>query len=182
MWKNNSLDEVQKGLLEHNIIAIGGEIDSDNAYYFRESMLRLLAKGAPPIEVQITSSGGSTEISLTMYDALRSYPNEVTGIVYGYAHSAAVTVLQGCKKRVAMKHSVFIIHNVSKSPVSLDIFCDSKKLAELKEELEKIQDAVNKIFTEKTKKSLEEIKSQCAEERKMTAQEAKEFGLIDEVR
>lgn len=49
MWKHDKLDDVQIALLDQNIISIGGEIDSINALYVREALLRLMGKGSPPI-------------------------------------------------------------------------------------------------------------------------------------
>lgn len=182
MWKNDKLDDVQKGLLDQNIIAIGGDIDGDTALYIREALLRLIAKGSPAIKIFITSAGGSVDLGLDIYDALRNYSGETTGVVQGYARSIAVVILQGCKKKVAMCHSRFLVHHISMiKEISLDILRDSEKVAQIRDDLEKSQAMIYEILSNTTKQPLDKIKDECAKNREMTAMEAKKFGLIDEI-
>lgn len=181
MWKNNRLDRVQEGLLEQNIIAIGGNIDEDTAYYVREALLRFIGKGSPAIKVLITSNGGSFGIGLDIYDFLRTYPGETTAVVHCFASSMAAVILQGCKKRVALRHSHILIHHVSKENLSLDTLRDPKKLAEARKDLEESQAMIYKILAEKTHHTVKEIKVECAKDQEMSADEALRFGLIDEI-
>lgn len=181
MWRFSELDEVQKGLLDHGIIAIGGEVNGEMAKYVRESTLRLRAKGSPPIELHISSNGGGVDAGLAIYDLLIHYPGEITGIVYGYAKSMAAIILQACAHRWAAEHSQILIHHISRTEISLDTLRDPQKTTEAREDLEKKQSQLYRILTERTRRSLEEIKAECSKDREMTPEEAKEFRLIDEI-
>ena len=83
MWKFKELDETQQKLLKSGIIDIGGSVDADMALYVREALLRLRAEGNPPVSLHITSSGGSVSIGLDIYDTIRLYLGQKTGIVTG---------------------------------------------------------------------------------------------------
>lgn len=181
MWQHDRLDEVQKKLLDQNIIAIGGDIDSDMALYVREALLRLIGRGSPEIKIFITSGGGSLDASLGIYDGLRTYSGKTTGIVYGYAHSIAVIILQACKKRVGMRHSLFLIHNIRTQEIDLDILCDPKKIAKFRDKLAKAQGMIYQILAQRTNQTIRKIKVKCSQDKVMTAEEALEFGLIDEI-
>ena len=181
MWKYDNLSKFQLELLDKGILQLGGSVDEEMAMYVQESLLRLKARGSPAIEVRITSNGGSVSTSLNIYDMLRMYPGEKTGIVEGFARSMAAVVLQACEKRKALKHCKILIHHISKSSVSLDVVLDETKLRELRADLEKDQARIYTIFSEKTKKNAEDVKAKCAEDTDMTAEEAQSFGLIDEI-
>ncbi|MFA7169922.1 MAG: ATP-dependent Clp protease proteolytic subunit [Candidatus Paceibacterota bacterium] len=173
---------MQKGLLEKNILEITDEkINAETFYHVCESVFALIAKGSPDIEIIITSGGGSVEPGLAIYDLLRLYKGKKTGIVVGYAHSMAAIILQACEVRKACKHAELLIHNIRRNDVSLDVLRDSEKLSKLREEMEKDQKKHYEILSERTGRSIEEICRKCEEEIKLDANEAKEFGLIDEI-
>lgn len=181
MWKNDKLDDVHLKLLDQNIIAIGGEIDVDLALFVREALLRLMGRGSPSIKVIISSQGGDVDCGLIIYDLLRSYEGETTGIVHGLASSMAVTILQACSKRVAMLHASILIHHISHGEVKLDVLRDPDALAKIRKNLEEQQAMLDEILAARTKRNLAEIKAACAKDQKMSAKEALIFGLIDEV-
>jgi len=181
MWKNDKLDKIQEGLIEQNIISIGGEIDDDATMYIREALLRLRAKGNPEITLQITSGGGSVDVGLDIYDFLRSYPGKKIGTVQGVARSMAAIILQACDKRIAMRHSSILIHHISKRDIGLDELRDKEKIAQILDTLEKSQARIYTILSEKTKHTIEEIKVECAKNEDMTAEDALSFGLVDEI-
>jgi len=116
-----------------------------------------------------------------MYDLIRLYPGETTGMVYGRAASMAAIVLQACKKRHAARHAEILIHHVSRQSVSLDTLKDKEKLDKLVADLEARQKRLYQILCEKTKKSEGEIAAECAKDAFMPAEVAKDFGLLDEV-
>jgi ATP-dependent Clp protease protease subunit len=181
MWKHDKLDEVQKGLLDQNIISIGGEIDVDTAMYVREAILRLVCKGSPPIKVLITSTGGSVRFGLDIYDALKYYAGEKTGVVSGIAHSMACVILQACQKRQCMRHSSVLIHHVSTTEMSLDAIRDKTEIAKIREDLEGDQARIYKILSKKTRKSVKKIRKECVKNKQMNSEKALKFGLIDEI-
>lgn len=181
MWRNNHLDQTQLELLNQSTIDLGGEVDEDMILYVREALLRLTVKGSPSITVLITSRGGSVEVGLDIYDALRLYTGEKTGIVLGFAKSMAVLILQACEKRKCMRHATLLIHHISRREVSLDILRDPIKLKEVRDDLEASQSRLYVILGARTCKTVDVIREECAKERDMTAEEALAFGLVDEV-
>lgn len=182
MWKNNCLDETRKALLEQNVIELGGDVDREMALYVREALLRLIAKGAPPIKVIITSEGGNLGFGLDIYDALRLYPGEKEGIVLGCAKSMAAVILQACQKRKIARHGHLLIHHVLRmEPTSLAIFSSKKEVAKIIRDLGKSQEKIYQVLKARTKKTLAAIKRQCKKADHMTAQEALAFGLVDEI-
>lgn len=181
MWKHDKLDDVQIALLNQNIISIGGEIDSNNALYVREALLRLMGKGSPPIKVMITSNGGSVQYGLDIYDGLRYYAGEKTGVVLGAARSMAAVILQACQKRQCMRHSLVLIHHISTTEMDLDALRDSIETKKIKKNLEKDQNRIYKILSDRTGHTVAEISAECVKNQSMTSEEALKFGLIDEV-
>jgi len=181
MWSHNKLDEIHRGLLEQNIIEIGGEIDGDMTLYVREAVLRLTAKGSPAIKIMITSGGGSVSCGLDMYDVLAYYSGEKTGVVQGFAKSMAAILLQVCQKRKSMRHSSLLIHHVSTTQVSLDSMRNKTTMVKIKKNAESDQARLYKILSDRTKHTVSEIRQACAKNQSMNAEEALAFGLIDEI-
>lgn len=175
------LDDVQLELLKKGIIDIYGEVDGEMAREVREALIRLTTVGSPSVTLLITSSGGLVNVGLDIYDAIRFYPGEVTGIVAGFAKSMAGVILQACKTRKIMRHAHIMIHHVSRMSINLDELRDEKRLHEVKDGLEKSQERLYAILSDRTKKSVDEINAECAKERDMTAEEALAFGLVDEI-
>lgn len=181
MWKLGELDPVDLGLLERGIVDIRGEIDGKTALHVREALLRLVAKGTPALLVQITSDGGNVDIGLDIYDALRLYSDKKTGRVVGYARSMAVVILQACQVRECARNAHILIHHVTRREVSLTVLRDKAKLHELKGDMERAQTRICNILVERTGKNLRLIREACRKESDMSAKEAKEFGLVDEI-
>ena len=182
MWKNDHLDQLQLDLLKQNILVIGGEIDWNAARYVREALLRCVAKGSPDIRVLITCEGGDLHIGLNIYDLLKSYEGYKTALVQGYAQSIAAVILQACEKRQSLPHSYIRIHHMhDKSGISLDILRDAEKLKAVCEDMEQCQAQLDRILTERTGKSIDEIRATCEKDEDMNAEEARDFGLIDEI-
>lgn len=181
MWPHNKLDSLQQNLLEQNILEIGGDVTEETAFYVREALLRLMAKGSPPIKVMITSNGGSVLYGLDVYDGFRFYPGEKTGVVQGRAFSMAAVILQACQKRQCLRHSRVLIHHVSTTEVKLDVLRDPGKLEKVKEDAEADQARIYKILSDRTGHAVEEVRTECAKNQSMSAEEALAFGLIDEI-
>ncbi len=181
MWQNDHLDELRLGLLEKCVIDLGGQVDDKMVLYVREALLRLTARGAPTVTIQITSEGGSVEFGLDIYDLLRSYSGKKVGFVCGFARSMAAIILQGCDTRCCMRHAQIMIHHISKSSVSLDVLRDEKRLEKLKIDMESQQTRIYSILSVRSGRKPDEIIAECKKEKNMSSEEAKAFGLIDEI-
>ena len=176
-----AINKLQEGLLDKNIIDLRDEISGDMAEYVREAILYLTIKESPPITIYITSGGGHVNAGLAIYDFLRLYPGQKTGIVAGFAKSMATIILQACDKRQCMLHSNLLIHHIQRNDVSLDDLRSPEKLKEVRDDLEKSQERLYEILCKKTGQSREKIKEVCEKDIDMTSEEAFDFGLIDEI-
>ncbi len=177
------MNELRNSLLEQNIINIDSWIDLTVEPYVHSATLRLQVKKCPDVQVLISSDGGSEMMGLHIYDLLRLYPGKEVGKVLTYARSIAAIILQACDQRICARHARIRIHNVRArgEVLSFDRMRSSKEVAKLLAELEKGQVLVDDILMKRTGQSLKEIRRVCKRDRDMTAQEAKDFGLIDEI-
>lgn len=158
-----------------------GDINVSLIEYIEEAISLLYLKGSPDITILITSGGGSVDVSLDIIDILSLYPGKKTAIVLGQAASMAAVILQVCDVRKATTYAGILIHHINRRQVGLDTLRDQKKRDDLLNGMEKNQDKIYKILSERTKRSVQEIRVECEKERHMSVEEAKEFGLIDEV-
>jgi ATP-dependent Clp protease protease subunit len=176
------LNETQRNLLQRNMIEITDErIEGETFYYVREALLQLTAKGSPDIEVFISCRGGLVAPGLDTYDMLRYYRGKKIGIVVGYAMSMAAVLLQACDIRKAYRHSGILIHHIAQGSVSLDTLRNKKKTAALRESMEEDQQRQYEILSKRSGKTIEEIRNTCEKDVAMSVEEAKNFGLIDEI-
>lgn len=175
------LNDQQARLLEKGIIDLLGDVDEEMFGYIRECMLELALRDNPPIRINITSRGGGVNSGLLIYDLLRLYPGETTGVVIAFASSIAAVMLQACKKRESTQNSLILIHHIRRNEVSLDKFDDPAEIKKIKKSLRESQEKIYLIFDKKTKMSRAAIIALCKEERELSAQEALKFGFIDEI-
>jgi ATP-dependent protease ClpP protease subunit len=173
------LNKTSQELIERGILDLAGDVDSKMTEYVRAAIPELMARGAPPLTVWISSGGGGVRSGLFIYDMLGTYPNTTTGIVICEAKSMAVIILQACTIRKALANSEIRIHGIVQPDVGLDVFHDPKKLEELKNELELQQAKTDQILLKRTEKSIKEIRRASGLEKDMTVKEAIEFGLLD---
>lgn len=181
MFQFDGIDEIRLGLLDKNILHLSGSVDNDMSVYVGEAMARLAIRDCPDVEIIIASKGGDFESGLDIYDALRLYPSHKTGIVHMQASSMAAIILQACEVRKCARHSYLLIHHISRETVSLDVLRNPEKLAKTVDDMEKRQERLYQILSQRTGKDKETIRKVCEEDRLMTAEEALEFGLIDEI-
>lgn len=128
------------------------------------------------LEVEINSGGGSVFAGSEIYTALRSYQGNVTVKIVGLAASAASVIAMAGKKVVMSPTAQMMIHNVS-SIVSGD-YRDMEHTAEI---LKNANETIANSYRLKSGMSQEELLAMMDKETWMTADKAKEYGLIDEV-
>ena len=169
---------------EYGIIRLDDEILSGCAAALRAELRFAVAKGHKTVGLEITSPGGDVYESIAMYTSimeLRAKGITVIGRVYGFAAScASMIILQACDKRVASKDSRLLIHEIARGTG----FGFEKKSAtedELKETKALFKWMIGVLVT-RTGKSAATLEEKIdRHERWFSADEAKEFGLIDEV-
>ncbi len=169
-------------LLEKDTLLIEDEINGKTIWYVREALQILFTRGSPPVKLHIASDGGEAVAGLHIYDLLRLYPGDITGVVEGAARSMAAVILQACKTRHILRHSVILVHGMRKSlALTVDELNDPKEVQEVIRRANEVQAQVYRILSERTKKSMDEIKALCARNMDMGAEEAKALGLVDEI-
>lgn len=130
------------------------------------------------IYVYINSPGGSVTCGVGVFDAMNYIKSDVTTICVGIAASMASFILAGGKKgkRFALPHSRIMIHQ----PEGGSQGQASVVLSE-SEEVLRIRDEVAQIYSERTNQPIERISRDMNRDQFMSAQEAKEYGLVDQI-
>ena len=161
------------------IIFLGDEVNDQTASLVVAQMLFLEADDPDKdIHLYINSPGGSVTAGMAIYDTMQYIKADVSTICVGMAASMGAFLLAaGAKgKRYALPNSTVMIHQPlgGTRGQATDIEIHTKYLLSIKEKL-------NKILAERTGQDLETVKANTERDNFMTADEARDFGLIDEV-
>ena len=166
-------------LLNDRIIFLGEEVNATTASLVVAQLLYLEAQD-PDKEIQlyINSPGGSVTDGMAIYDTMQYIKCDVSTICVGMAASMGAFLLSsGTKgKRLALPNAEIMIHQPSagtKGQVT-DMAIHLRRLEIIKKRL-------NHIMAENTGKDVETVTADCERDNFMTAEEAKEYGLIDKV-
>jgi ATP-dependent Clp protease protease subunit len=130
------------------------------------------------IQFYINSPGGSVSAGMAIYDTMQYIKCDVSTICVGMAASMGAFLLSsGTKgKRLALPNSEIMIHQPSAGTQG--------KVTDMEIDLEhflKIKQKINEILAQNTGKSVEQVKADSERDRWMSADEAKEYGLVDQV-
>jgi len=171
--------DIYSRLLKDRIIFLGTEIDDAAANTVIAQLLFLEATDPDKdVYIYINSPGGSVSSTIAIYDTIQYVKSDVSTICIGMAASGAALILaSGTKgKRFALPNSRIMVHQPlggAQGQVT-DIEIQTR-------ELKRIKDTLNEILTHHTGQKLEKIKKDTERDFYMTAQESKEYGLVDEV-
>ena len=171
--------DIYSRLLKDNIIFIGSAIDDNVANLVTAQMLFLEAEDPEKdINVYINSPGGSVTAGLAIYDTMQFIRPDVTTICVGMCASmGALLLTAGAKgKRFALPNSRILIHQPSggMQGQATDVRIHA-------EELIRIRELTSQILAKHTGQSMEQIELDVERDRYLSAEQAKEYGLIDEV-
>lgn len=166
-------------LLDDNIIMLDGEVTDESASLCVAQLLYLSAKDdAKDINMYINSPGGSVSAGLAIIDTMNLIPNDVNTIATGLAASmGAMILLSGTKgKRNALPHAEVMIHQPlgGTQGQASDIEISTKHILRTRETL-------YSMMSNATGKSMDEIAAACDRDNFLSAEEAKNFGLIDNI-
>ena len=171
--------DIYSRLLKERIIFLGTPINDEIANLMMSQLIHL--EGEDPekdISIYINSPGGSVTSALAIYDTMEYIKPDVSTICMGQAASAAAVLLAAgtAGKRFALPHSRVLIHQPhgGAEGQSVDIEIQAR-------EIQRIRELLDEILAEKTGQSIEKITKDTDRDFIMTAAEAKEYGLIDEV-
>lgn len=171
--------DIYSRLLKDRIIFLGGEVNDDTANLIVAQLLFLEAEDPDrDIHLYINSPGGSVTAGMAIYDTMEYIQSPVSTICIGRAASmGAVLLAAGAKgKRFALPNADIMIHQPlgGTQGQASDILIQAEKIEKVKEQL-------NKILSEKTGQTYEKIVEDADRDYYMSAEEAKEYGLIDQV-
>ena len=166
-------------LLNDRIIFLGEEVNDTSASIVVAQLLYLEAQDPDKdIQMYINSPGGSVTAGMAIYDTMQYIKCDVSTICVDLAASMGAFLLSaGTKgKRIALPNAEIMIHQPSAGTQGqiTDMAIHLKRL-------ETIKKRMNQIMADNTGHSLEEMTAACERDNFMTAEEAKEFGLIDKV-
>jgi ATP-dependent Clp protease, protease subunit len=166
-------------LARDRIIFLGEEVDDKIANEIIAIMLYLDSEDpGKDIFLYINSPGGMVTSGLAIFDTMQHIKSEVVTICVGLAASMGSFLLAGGAKgkRMALPHSRIMIHQPSGGTrgQATDIQIEAKEILRIRHQL-------NEIYAEKTGKPLAQIEKDMDRDFFMSAEEAKEYGLIDRV-
>ncbi|QKJ29125.1 ATP-dependent Clp protease proteolytic subunit [Mucilaginibacter mali] len=171
--------DVFSRLMVDRIIFLGTAVEDHMANVIQAQLLFLQSTDSKKdIQMYINSPGGSVYAGFGIYDTMQLISNDVATICTGMAASMAANLLCGgaAGKRSALKHSRIMLHQPSggaQGPAS-DIEITARQIL-------KIQKELYTIVSEHSGRSYEEVHQASDRDNWMTAPEAQEFGIIDEV-
>jgi ATP-dependent Clp protease protease subunit len=171
--------DIYSRLLKERIIFLTGQINDNVASLITAQLLFLEAEDPKKeIYLYINSPGGLVTAGLGIYDTMQYIKPEISTLCIGQAASMGSFLLAaGSKgKRFSLPNSRVMVHQPSAGfqGQATDIEIHANEVLSLKKRL-------NEIYSKHTGKSVEEIKSALERDNFMTADAAKQFGLIDEV-
>src|SRR5699024_5488895 len=171
--------DIYSRLLKDRIIMIGSAIDDNVANSVVSQLLFLQAQDAEKdIYLYINSPGGSVTAGMAIYDTMQHIKPDVQTIAMGMAASMGSFLLAaGAKgKRFALPNAEVMIHQPLGSAQG-----QATEIENAAKHILKTREKVNKILAERTGQPLEKIEKDTDRDNYLSASEAAEYGLIDEV-
>jgi ATP-dependent Clp protease protease subunit len=171
--------DIYSRLLKERIVFLAGVINDHTANAIIAQLLLLSAQDSKKdIQLYINSPGGSVTAGLAIYDTMQYVKPDVSTVCVGMAGSmAAVLLAVGEKgKRFALPNAEIMLHQVAGGATgqATDIQIAAKQILKMK-------DKINKVLVKHTGQPLEKIEKDTDRDFYLSGDEAKKYGLIDEV-
>ena len=167
-------------MLSRREIFLWGGIDDETAQSIVQKILYLDGNGTGDIKIFINSPGGVISSGLAILDAMNYAKSDISTVCMGQAASMGAVLLAAGKKgkRLAWHSARVLIHQPL---ISGNMFGPASDIQIQAQEMLRIRDTLNKFLSEATGKPLKKIEEDTDRDYFMSAQEAKEYGLIDKV-
>jgi len=171
--------DIYSRLLKERIIFLAGPV-SDPVANSIIAQLLFLASQDPKKDIQlyINSPGGSVTAGLAIYDTMQYVKCPISTVCVGLAASMAATLLAAGShgKRFVLPNSEILLHQVMGGVTgeAIEIEITAKQIV-------KIKDKLNKILAKHTRQPLERVEKDTDRDFYLSAEEAKEYGIVDEV-
>ena len=171
--------DIYSRLLTERIVFLGGLIDDHVANAIIAQLLFLDSQNRKDdIKLYVNSPGGSVSAALAIYDTMQYVKADVSTICVGLAASAGALLLTaGAKgKRLCLPNSEILLHQVMGGATgqAADVAIHAKQIIRVKER-------INKILAKHTGQLLSRIEKDTDRDYFMSAEEAKEYGVIDKI-
>jgi len=171
--------DIYSRLLKDNIVFLGGPIDDHVANLVIAQLLFLQSEDPKKeISLYINSGGGQVHAGMAIIDTMQHIKNDISTVCVGMAASMAAVILSaGTKgKRYALPNSEVMIHQPhgGTEGQASDIEISAKHIL-------KIRSSLNKILAKNTGQSLSKIEKDVDRDFFMDAEEAKKYGIVDQV-
>jgi len=171
--------DIYSRLLEDRIVFLNGEVNAQSANLVVAQLIYLEAKDPnKDISLYINSPGGTVTDGFAIYDTMQYIKCDVSTICVGMAASMGAFLLSaGAKgKRYALANSEIMIHQPlgGTQGQATDIQIQAEHILRLKKRL-------TKILADNCGKTVDQVADDCERDHYMTASEAKEYGLVDQV-
>ena len=171
--------DIYSRLLKNRIVIIGSAIEDHVANSVIAQML-YLEQDDPDTEISIyiNSAGGIVSSGLAIYDTMQFVRPDVSTWCMGMAASVAALLLAGgtVGKRYALPHSTMLIHQ----PMG-GVYGQETDIRIRAAEIERVREELNEILAQHTGQPIEKIREDTERDFYMTGEQAKGYGLIDEV-
>ncbi|MCJ7833873.1 ATP-dependent Clp endopeptidase proteolytic subunit ClpP [Cuneatibacter sp. NSJ-177] len=171
--------DIYSRLLKERIIFLGEEVNDVTASLVVAQLLFLESEDpGKDISLYINSPGGSVSAGLAIYDTMQYIKSDVSTICIGMAASMGAFLLAGGKKgkRFALPNAEIMIHQPSGGAQG-----QATEIKIVAEHILKIKQTLNQILADNTGQPLDVIAQDTERDNYMSAEEAKAYGLIDEV-
>ena len=171
--------DIYSRLLKERIIFLGEEVNDTSASIIVAQLLFLEAEDpSKDIQLYINSPGGSVSAGFAIYDTMKYIKCDVSTICIGMAASMGAFLLAGGTKgkRFALPNSEIMIHQPSGGARG-----QATEIKIVAENILKTKKKLNEILAANTGRSIEEIERDTERDNYMSAEEAKAYGLIDEI-
>ncbi|MHB0965188.1 MAG: ATP-dependent Clp protease proteolytic subunit [Chloroflexi bacterium] len=168
----------QEKLMETRTLLIFGEIDQKMAERVTQQLLLLSAISQDDIKIIINSQGGHVESGDTIFDMIRFVTPKVKIIGTGWVASAGALIYAAApvKQRYSLPNTRFLLHQ----PLG-GIRGSAQDLAIEAKEILKMRRRLNEIFAQQTGQPLEKIERETDRNLWMSAEEAKDYGLVGHI-
>ncbi|MEV4809769.1 ClpP family protease [Micromonospora avicenniae] len=172
-------DQVFERLLKERIVFLGTEVTDESANQICAQMLLLAAEDPDrDIHLYINSPGGSVSAGMAVYDTMRYVRNDVVTLALGFAGSMGQFLLCAgtAGKRYALPHCRIMMHQPSggMGGTAADITIQAENMLHVKRTMQE-------LIARHSGRTLAEIQRDWDRDRWFTAEQAREYGLIDEV-
>jgi ATP-dependent Clp protease, protease subunit len=171
--------DIYSRLLKDRIIFLGGPIDDNMANSVIAQMLFLSSENSKKdIQLYINSPGGSVTAGMAIYDTMQHVQPDISTVCVGIAASMGAVLLSSGKKgkRFALPNSEVMLHQVmgQAEGQATDIEISARHILRIKKKL-------NDILEKHTEQKYDKLEKDTDRDFYLTAEEAKEYGVIDEV-